>query len=51
MKKKIFALLTVCAVCLSAVSVGFADTKRQKKAKNNNQLLMLLKSTLRMNAK
>ncbi len=42
MKKKIFALLTVCAVCLSAVSVGFADTKRQKKAKNNNQLLMLL---------
>lgn len=42
MKKKIFALLTVCAVVLSAVSVGFAVTKRKKKAKNDNQLLMLL---------
>jgi hypothetical protein len=42
MKKKIFALVTVCAVVLSAVSVGFADTKRQKKAKTDNQLLALL---------
>jgi hypothetical protein len=42
MKNKFFALLTVCAVMLSAVSVGFADTKRQKKAKNENQLLALL---------
>jgi hypothetical protein len=42
MKKKIFALLMVCAVVLSAVGVGFADPKDDKKAKTNNQLLALL---------
>ena len=42
MKKKIFALLTVCAVVLSAVTVSFADSKDDKKAKTNNQLLALL---------
>src|ERR1043165_6950577 len=42
MKKKIFALLMVCAVVLSAVSVGFADPKDDKKAKTINQLLALL---------
>jgi hypothetical protein len=42
MKKKIFALLTVWAVVFSAVGVGFADTKDDKKAKANNQLLALL---------
>jgi len=42
MKKKIFALLMVCAVVLGAVGVGFADPKDEKKAKNNNQLLALL---------
>jgi len=42
MKKKIFALLMVCAVVLGAVGVGFADPKDEKKAKTNNQLLALL---------
>lgn len=42
MKKKIFALLMVCAVVLSAVGVGFADPKDEKKAKTNNPLLALL---------
>ncbi|MEP6900894.1 MAG: hypothetical protein ABJA66_04040 [Actinomycetota bacterium] len=42
MKKKIFALLTVCAVVLSAANVSLANTKTKKKAKNDNQLLALL---------
>ncbi len=42
MKKKFFALFAVCAVMLSVVNVGFADTKRRKKANNVNQLLALL---------
>jgi len=42
MKRKIFALLTVCAVVLSAVSINFAGPKAGKKAKTNNQLLALL---------
>jgi len=42
MKNKIFALLMVCAVVLSAVGIGFAQTKDEKKAKTNNQLLALL---------
>jgi len=42
MKNKIFALLMVCAVVMSAVSVGFAQLKDEKKAKTNNQLLALL---------
>ncbi len=45
MKKNIFAWLTVCAVLLSAVGIGFADTKAKKKAKNDNQLLALLPSS------
>jgi hypothetical protein len=42
MKKKIFALMAICAVMLSVVNVGFADTKRKKKTNNMNQLLALL---------
>ncbi len=42
MKNKIFALLMVCAVMMSAVSVSFADPKDKKKDKTNNQLLALL---------
>ena len=40
MKKKIFTLLTVCSIVLSAFSVGFADTK--KKDNSSSQLLALL---------
>jgi hypothetical protein len=42
MKRKIFALVAVCAVVLSAVSIDFANTKAQKKAKTSNPLLLLL---------
>jgi hypothetical protein len=42
MKKKIFALMAICAVMLSVVNIGFADTKRKKKTNNMNQLLALL---------
>ena len=42
MKKKIFALMAVFAVMLSVVNVGFADTKRKKKANPNSRLLALL---------
>src|SRR5215213_4991974 len=42
MKKKIFALLMVWTIVFSAVSVGFADPKDDKKAKTNSQLVALL---------
>ena len=42
MRRKIFALLAVCAVVLGTASVGFAVPKDDKKAKNTNQLLALL---------
>ena len=42
MKRKIFALLTVCAVVLSTAGVSLAVTKGSKKAKSTNQLLALL---------
>jgi hypothetical protein len=42
MKKRIFAVLTVCAVVLNVVGAGLAGTKSGKKAKINNQLVALL---------
>ncbi|HEY0459286.1 MAG TPA: hypothetical protein VGC97_09140 [Pyrinomonadaceae bacterium] len=42
MKRKIFVLFLLCGFVLSAVSVGFADPKDDKKAKNTNQLLAIL---------
>ena len=42
MKRKIFALLTVWTVIFGATPAGFAQTKDNKSAKPNNQLLALL---------
>lgn len=42
MKRRIFALLTVCAVILSTVCVGLAGPKDAKADKNTSQLLTLL---------